>query len=296
MMRRLPHALAAAGVLLAALPLLPCGTASAQITVTMRDGTSVRATALAAQGSTRLALTVEGGGAPRVVDVATVERLDMQEPQILTEAHTAFATGDNTKTLQAMGRLRVELEPLRKIPGGREWWLDGEFLRAHILLSQRRLKDMEEAMKEIAADTTDPVAQRRAEAFLAHGIGLGGDPRKALELLRPIILNARDADTLADAWLFTGLQRSAVNEQQDALIAFLRVPVFYPAQPVPLAAARLGAARSLVALEDLPNARRILKELVAEQGASLPGQEGKRLLSQVDKSLGTTSTATDASK
>jgi len=296
MMHRLTHAFAAVGLMLAGAILLPGGLAQAQITVTLRDGTSVRATALAAQGANRLSLTVEGGGAPRVVDVATVERLDMQQPQILAETHAAFAAGENTKTLQTMGRLRVELEPLRKIPGGREWWLEGEFLRAHILLSQRRLKDMEEAMKEIAADATDPVSQRHAEAFLAHGIGLAGDPRKALELLRPIILNARDADTLADAWLFTGLQRAAVNEQQDALIAFLRVPVFYPALPVPLAAARLGAARSLVALEDLPNARRILKELVAEQGASLPGQEGKKLLSQVEKSLGMTSTATDASK
>lgn len=280
--------------LLAAL-LVTASTTPAQITVTLRDGTTVRATALTAQG-TRLSLSPEGGGAARVVEADTVERVDMLQPAVLTEAYAAFASGDSARTLQAMGKLRVELEPLRSIPGGREWWLEGEFLRAHILLSQRRLKEMEEAMKVIAADATDPVAQRHAQAFLAHAIGLAGDPRKALEQLRPIILNARDPETLADAWLFTGIHRAAVNEQQDALVAFLRVPVFYPALAIPLAASRLGAARCLVALEDRAGARRILKELVASEPNSQIGAEGKKLLSQVEKDLGIASTATDASQ
>lgn len=266
-----------------------------QITVTLRDGTTVRATSLTAQG-TRLSFSPEGGGAARVVEASTVERVDMQQPQVLTDFHAAFAAGDSTRTLQAMGRLRVDLEPLKKIPGGRDWWLESEFLRAHVLLSQRRIKDMEDAMKEIAADSTDPVAQRHAQVFLAHAIGLAGDPRKALDQLRQIIVSARDPETLADAWLFTGIHRAAVNEQQDALVAFLRVPVFYPALQVPLAAARLGAARCLVALEDLTAARRILKELTAAEPNSLVGVEGKKLLSQVEKDLGIASTATDASQ
>jgi hypothetical protein len=278
------------------LALALAGHARSQITVTLRDGSSVRASSLSLQGGTRLSLTPEGGGAPRVVEAATVERVDMLQPKILADAYAAYAAGENIKTLQAMGKLRVELEPFKKIPGGREWWLEGEFLRAHILLSQRRYKELEEAMKEIAADSTDPVAQRHAQVFLAHLVGLGGDPRQALQQLRDIILNSRDAETLADAWLFTGIHRAAVNEQQDALVAFLRVPVFYPALSVPLAAARLGAARSFVALEDLASARRILKELVADQPSSLPGQEGKKLLSQVERDLGIVSTATDASQ
>jgi len=288
MMHRLTIALFAAA-------LATAGAAHGQITVTLRDGSTVRAASLSTQG-TRLSLTPEGGGAPRVVEAATVERVDMLQPQALTDAYAAFAAGDNIRTLQTMGKLRVELDPLKSIPGGREWWLEGEFLRAHILISQRRLKDMEDAMKEIAADSTDPVAQRHAQAFLAHATGLAGDPRKALDQLRTIILNARDPETLADAWLFTGEHRAAVNEQQDALIAFLRVPVFYPALPVPLAAARLGAARAYVALEDLTSARRILRELGADQPTSPAGMEGKKLLSQVEKDLGIASPTTDASK
>jgi hypothetical protein len=270
--------------------------AHAQITVSLRDGSSVRATALSLQGATRLSLTPEGGGAARIVETSAVERVDMPQPPILAETYAALASGESIKTLQSMGKLRVELDPLKKIPGGREWWLEGEFLRAHILLSQRRTKELEEAMRLIAADNTDPVAQRRAQVFQAHLTGLAGDPRKALEELRSLILNARDPETLADAWLFTGFHRSAVNEQSEALIAFLRVPVFYPALPVPLGSARLGAARCHIALEDLPAARRVLRQLIEEQGTSPAGQEATKLLSQVEKGLGITSTATDASQ
>lgn len=269
--------------------------AQAQITVTLRDGSSVRATTLAAQG-TRLSLTPEAGGAPRVVEAATVERVDMLQPQILTDAYTAFASGETVKTLQAMGRLRTELGLLKKIPGGREWWLEGEFLRAHILLTQKRVKDVDQAMREIAADSTDPVAQRHAQVFLAHLTGLAGDPRQALEQLRSLILGARDQDTLADAWLFTGQHLATVNEQQTALVAFLRIPVFYPSRLVPLASARLGAARCFVAIEDLAAARQTLKELLATQATTLAGVEGQKLLSQVERDLGLTPNATDASQ
>lgn len=269
--------------------------AQAQITVTLRDGSSVRATTLAAQG-TRLSLTPEAGGAPRVVEAATVERVDMLQPQIITDAYTAFASGETVKTLQAMGRLRTELGLLKKIPGGREWWLEGEFLRAHILLTQKRVKDVDEAMREIAADNTDPISQRHAQVFLAHLTGLAGDPRQALEQLRSLILGARDQDTLADAWLFTGQHLAAVNEQQTALVSFLRIPVFYPSRLVPLAAARLGAARCFVAIEDLTAARQTLKELLATQATTLAGVEGQKLLSQVERDLGLTPNATDASQ
>lgn len=269
--------------------------AQAQITVTLRDGSSVRATTLAAQG-TRLSLTPEAGGAPRVVEAATVERVDMLQPQILTDAYTAFASGETVKTLQAMGRLRTELGLLKKIPGGREWWLEGEFLRAHILLTQKRVKDVDEAMREIAADSTDPISQRHAQVFLAHLTGLAGDPRQALEQLRSLILGARDQDTLADAWLFTGQHLATVNEQQTALVSFLRIPVFYPSRLVPLAAARLGAARCFVAIEDLAAARQTLKELLATQATTLAGVEGQKLLSQVERDLGLTPNATDASQ
>jgi len=268
--------------------------ARSQVTVTLRDGSSIRASTLTPQGP-RLTLAPEAGGTPRTIEIAAIERVEMLQPQILTDAYAAFASGETSKTLQAMGRLRAELDPLKKIPGGREWWLEGEFLSAHILLSQKRARDVEKSMREIAADGTDPVAQRHAQVFLAHLSGLAGDPRQALAQLGELILNSRDQDTLADAWLFTGQHRAAVNEPQEALIAFLRVPVFYPARTVPLAAARLGAARCFIALEDLAAARRTLKELVAEQPGSLPGIEGKKLLFQVERDLGLNPTDTDAS-
>ena len=46
------------------------------------------------------------------------------------------------------------------------------------------------------------------------------DPRQALEQLRSLILGARDQDTLADAWLFTGQHLAAVNAREGEVHAF----------------------------------------------------------------------------
>ncbi len=263
--------------------------------VSLKDGTVVSAATLIPQG-TKFHLTPEGGGTPRIVEGSTIERIEMAEPASLTETYAAHAAADTVKTLQAMGRLKIELEPLKKIAGARDWWLEGEFLRAHILLGQKRTKEFEPAMAEIANDASDPDAQRHAQVFLAHVTGLAGDPRKALAQLKEIILASRDQDTLADAWLFLGQHHAAVNEHQDALLAFLRIPVFYPARTVPLAGARLGAARAFVAIEDLASARRTLKELVSTQGTTIEGAEGRKLLAQVEKELGLTATTDEPSK
>lgn len=255
----------------------------AAITVSLKDGSSVAAASLAPQGASKLRITPEGGGTPRVVDVSAIDRVEMDPPQSLTDTYTAFAAGDTVQTLGAMGKLRVELEPLKTIPGGREWWLEGEFLRAHILLSQKRIADVEASMKEIAANSADPEAQRHARVFLAHLTALAGDPRKALEQLQEIILASRDNETLADAWLFAGQSHAALSEQQQAVVAFLRVPVFYPARQVPLAGAQLGAARCFIALEDISSARRVLKDLTTQSPNTPEGQEGKKLLSQLQR-------------
>jgi hypothetical protein len=266
--------------------------ARAASTVALKDGSIISASTITPQG-TKFHLVPEGGGQARVVDGSTIDRIEMPEPASLTETYAAFAAADTVRTLTAMGRLNNELDPFKKIPGARDWWLEAEFLRAHILLSQRRAKEIEATMGEIAGDAADPEAQRHAQVFLAHLTGLAGDPRKALAQLKEIILASRDPETLADAWLFAGQHHAAVNEQQQALLAFLRIPVFYPGRTVPLAGARLGAARAFVALEDFATARTLLKELVSTQGTTLEGAEGAKLLTQVEKELGLAPDSTD---
>jgi len=264
----------------------------AAVVVSLKDGETVNAESIVPEGN-KFRLTVVGA-APRLLEGSLVERVEMPEPANLAAVYAAHANGDTVATLQTMGKLKVELDPFKKIAGARDWWLEAEFLRAHILLSQRRAKDMEVSMKEIAADASDPDAQRHAQAFLAHVIGLGGDPRKALEQLMAIIMASADPDALADAWLFAGHNYIAVNDQQTALLAYLRIPVFYPTKPVALAGARLGAARCYVALEELALARSSLKELVSKQGKTVEGVEGKKLLSQVERDLGLNATAPSA--
>ncbi|MGI8602366.1 MAG: tetratricopeptide repeat protein [Verrucomicrobiales bacterium] len=256
----------------------------AALNVTLKDGDSFVAESMVPQG-TKFQVSV-AGQKPRVIEAAAIERVDMSEPANYAEMTNSYLAGDTVKMLQAMGKLRAELEPYKSVPGARDWWLDVEFLRGHILLHQKRFKEVEASMKEIAADDRDPEAKRHAQAFLAHMTGINGDPRKAVEELRAHIVATTDPDTLADAWLFAGHHYGTLGDQQSALLAYLRVPVFYPGRAIALAGARLGAARSFVALEDPARARASLKELIAKVPNTAEAAEGKRLLAQVERDLG----------
>lgn len=264
--------------------------ALAAVNLTLRDGETLVAEKVAPQGS-RLQVTLAGQGA-RTVDISSIVRIDMSEPASYTEAREAYLAGDTLKTLSTMGRLRAELEPLKNIPGAREWWLESEFLRAHILLSQRRFKEVESSMKEIAADEKDSAAAQHARAFLAHLTGLEGDPRKAAEQIREVIQATTDPDALADAWMFAGEHLAAQGNQREALLAYLRIPVFYPGREVSLAGARLGAARAYLALEDPIRARQSLRDLLSQLPNTPQAPEARRLLTQVERDLGLESSET----
>ena len=261
----------------------PATDARAAFVVTTKDGDTFIAESITTQG-TKLQILISGQPL-RTVESATIERVEMPEPPAYAEARNAFLAGNTVGTLQAMGKLRAELEPLKNIAGTRDWWLDAEFLRAHILLSQRREKEAEAAMKEIAADTRDEDSQRHARVFLAHMAGLRGDPKQALDDLRKIILETTDPDVLADAWLFAGQHAAATNDHQGAILAYLRVPVFYPGKMVALASAQLGAARAFLAIENPEPARKVLQELVAKLPNTAEAAEARKLLAQIEKDL-----------
>jgi tetratricopeptide (TPR) repeat protein len=255
----------------------------APITVTLKSGEVLPVQALAPQAG-KLQLTFAGGAAapaPRVLEPAAIERIDMPRPASLIEAADAFLAGDDTRTLSAMGKLRVDMGVYKTILGAKEWWIESEFLRAHILLYQKRVKDVETSMKELIATGGDPLVSKRANVFLAHLVGLNGDPRKAAEQIRIVIKDSNDQNLLADAWLLLGHNLLASNDQAGAVMAYLRLPIFFPDKDVPVAEARLGAARSFIALENTASAREILKELIAKTPKAHFAVAGKKLLATI---------------
>jgi tetratricopeptide (TPR) repeat protein len=259
------------------------GLAPGAIMITLKDGDTFAVESVLPKG-TKVQVTLPGQQ-PRVVDISAIERVDLPEPPSYGEARAGYLAGDIIKTLQAMGKLRAELEPFKNVAGARDWWLESEFLRAHILLAQKRIKEVEASMTEIAADRDDAEAQRHAQVFLAHLTGLAGDPKKALAQLSDIILTTTDPDTLADAWLFAGQHYAATTNHQAALLAYLRVPVFYPGKTIALAGAQLGAARAFVAIDEPARARATLRELVSKLPNTPEAAEGKKLLAQIEKDL-----------
>ncbi len=259
-------------------------TSFAAVSVILKTGNAFTGESMAVKaGKVEIA---GGDGAGQSIPVAAVDRIDMSEPAHLASARQLYADGDVINALVSVGRMRGEFEPLKNVTGARDWWLKAEFFRAALLIGQRRLKDVDAAMKEILAlPDLAPEEKDHAAVFLAHMDGLNGDPRKASDELLKLILANTEPEVLADAWVFYGQNLLALNDQQGALLAFLRLPVLYPTETLQLGAARLGAARCYVAIEDKYHARQILEDLIKFHGKTIDAEEGKKLLRQVKRDL-----------
>jgi TolA-binding protein len=68
---------------------------------------------------------------------------------------------------------------------------------------------------------------------------------------------------LADAWVTKGNLLLAQKQWDEALLAFLRVPVFYREEKLFLPPALLGTGRAYRRLDDFDRAKKTFNELIA---------------------------------
>ncbi len=254
--------------------------------VYFKDGDSMDAVSFTVNGG-KFTITPPpaAGATPKVVEAGALQHVDLPVPASFTEAMSQNKAGEKIKALIAISKARADLEPMKNISGPHDYWIELEFLRANLLLDQKRTKDIEASMTEISRDTSDAPAASRAKVFLAHLGGIEGNPKKAIEDLNALIKETTDNEALADAWLFLANHLMGTNDHHGALLAFLRIPVFYAESDLQLSAARLGAARCYLAIEDPKRAYDALKELLAKHPASPETAEAKKLLAQVSKDL-----------
>ena len=84
---------------------------------------------------------------------------------------------------------------------------------------------------------------------------------KAAQIVDAAIKESTRSDVLADAWVTKGNVLLAQKQWDAALLAFLRVPVFYRDEKLYMPPALLGSARAYRYLEDKERAGKTLNEL-----------------------------------
>lgn len=192
--------------------------------------------------------------------IATIAKIEFPEPQGLKNASELLAQGQAEKALAEISPVLAFYDQFRDIPGA--WWAPAAVVKVSALAALGRDVEAEPLALQIQKTAPDPETARAASLRIASALVKKQNYEKALELCDAAIKDSARSEVLADAWVMKGNVLLAQKEWDAALLAFLRVPVFYRSEKLFMPPALLGSARAYRRLDDTERAKRSLKELI----------------------------------
>ena len=248
-------------------------TASAQ-NIVMKDGKVVPTKGLRRSGDTIMATIELPGGEPGKpaktgelgYPLNNIAKLDFPEPPQLRAAPELIAQGKGAEALAQLDPLVKFYEGFRDAPGS--WWAPVALRKVQALVSLGREKEAEPLAEQIAQQADDPATKAAANVQIAAGLVRKGDFARALELVEPALTGSQEPETLAPASIVKGQCLVEKKQWEDAVLAFLQVPVFYPGEKALLPQVLLGRGRAHFGMEDFPAAKAALNELIKTYAAS----------------------------
>lgn len=261
------------------------GFAHAQ-TIHLKDGRTVTTKSLRRQGDIIMATQEIAGakGQPATkgevgYPVGSIEKIDFPEPAQLRAATELLTQG---RAAEAITQLDVALryyEGFRDAPGS--WWADLALLKTRALVSEGHDKEADTLVDQIARMANDPETVRAARVQIASGMTRRGEHARALELCDNVIKESSNPQTLAAAAISKGECHLALKQWEEALLAFLQIPVFHPEMKILLPSSLLGAGRAYFGIQDLPRAKNTLDELIKNFGGTAEAVSARSELQKI---------------
>jgi tetratricopeptide (TPR) repeat protein len=246
---------------LAVVPALCAQQATPPMTIVLKDGRTVVTPGLSRSGDNIMATVQVGAGTGQVgYAVSNIERLEFPEPAQLKVARELFAQGKLPDGLAALAPIIRFHEPFRDVPGS--YWAQAVVLKLNAWISAGNESEAAVLISQLKAVTGNSEIERIARVQEAANWTRQGQYEKALPVYEAVIQESTNRDVLAAAWLNKGHSLLGLKQAEAAVLAYLRIAVFYPEDRQLLAPALLGSARALVVLEDFPAAELRLYDLV----------------------------------
>ena len=191
--------------------------------------------------------------------ISAIAKIAFPEPRGLKAASELLAQGQPEKALAEIEQVVTYYAPYKEVPGA--WWAQAALVKVSILGALHRDADAEPLLTEIQKVVRDPETLRGAQLRLVEGLIRKQQFEKALQICDGAIKESVQPDVLAEAWVNKGHVLFAKKEWDAALLAYLRVPVFYHNQKIIMPAALLGAAKAYRRLDDDDRAKKSINEL-----------------------------------
>jgi tetratricopeptide (TPR) repeat protein len=236
-------------------------TANAQ-TVLLKTGQKLDSQGIRRDGDLIMAKVQVGTGSGEVgYHVGQIAKIEFPEPAALKTANDLLVRGDAEKALAEINSVIGYYDQFKDVPGS--WWAQSALIKVAALAALQRQPEAEVLAKEIQKSVTDPEIARAAQLRLVGALIRRNDFEKAVAICDDAIKNSKDETTLANAWTAKGDALLAQKTADEALMAYLHVPVFYYEEKQFMPAALLGSARAYRRLDDVDHAKKSLNELIA---------------------------------
>lgn len=252
--------------------------------IVLKSGKTVDGQNLKRSGAT-VNVTVQVGASKGNIGyaISDIERIEFPEPPEIAVANDLLLSGKAAQALSRIGPVITAQTPFRDIPGN--WWDRAAGIKLSALIALRLDDQIPALAADLAKYGKDPEVSRAAKVYEAKSLLKKGDSAAALAAVKSIIDESKSPETLANAWLIVGGAELARKNYREALMAYLRVPVFYPEVQIAMPSALLGAARAYEGLEDFLSAKSSLDELARSYSLSPEARESTDDLKRISRRL-----------
>ncbi len=179
-----------------------------------------------------------GGGFTATIPVGTtlqtfnftakeIVRASLREPKEIVEARTLIGSDKPDKAIEALDKAEPNLLPFQSIPDS--WWLRATILRMDALSVLGKNKEAAALASSDALGKLTPESASMLRDFQQIVAPPAKDPSDKLDTLRAMTDRTLDSWIGARIWLEIGNTLAMQGKMEDAVKAWLRVPVFFPA-------------------------------------------------------------------
>jgi len=231
------------------------------ITIILKDGKAVPTTTIKRSGSNVMVPVQIGASMGEIgYPVANIVRIDFPEPPEIKEARDLLTKG---KTADVVNKLKPVLhaqQPYQDVPGN--WWQEAAQVNLIALVTDGRDAEADELIAQLEKSSADPDILMLAKVLRAASAARKGEHERYLSVFDAAIRQSKNRETLANAWLNKGHCHFALGQWELAIMAFLRIPVFFADQKLLLPIAQLGSGRAMAGLGDTTSAAAKYTELI----------------------------------
>lgn len=177
-------------------------------------------------------------------------KIDWKKEEQLKDARNELVQGNAAAALAIAERFLLFFKDLKAVPGS--LWLEAAVIKLDALDRQENDALLDSFIREIesapGASEVEGLSQRIKLVRLRQLLRKG-DYKRVLRESTDMIKTEDSQETLAQLTMLKGLAEFNLNQFEDALYTFLRVPVFYGNQTEFIPKAKLAAARCFLKLD-----------------------------------------------